>query len=97
MSAPTPGHLHVDLGAFGPLEWALVAGAALATVWSIWRAVRLTLDPGEEDPAHLKRLVFREPGALAPRGLEVEVRWPAAPSGAAPTGPAPGPAGGPDR
>jgi hypothetical protein len=61
MSAPLPlaakGHLFEGLGL---VEWVLVGIAIAAAAWVIWRAVILTIRPGEEDPEHIKRQVLRE-------------------------------------
>jgi hypothetical protein len=59
LAAETHGHL--DLSAVSPLEWVVLGLTAAAALWSIWRAVRLTLAPGEREPAHIKRLVLVEP------------------------------------
>jgi hypothetical protein len=58
-AAPNP--LAMDLSTLTPLEWVVVGLAALAAVWVIVRAVQLTLHPGEEEPDHVKRVIFREP------------------------------------
>lgn len=50
-------HAH-DLAALSWLEWILVGLSALAVVWVIWRAVVLTVRPGEEDPQHIKRSIL---------------------------------------
>ncbi len=47
-----------DLSAMGPWQWLLVAAASLAVIWVIWRAVVLTVRPGEEDPEHIKRSIL---------------------------------------
>jgi len=54
-------HGHLDLSTLTPLEWAVLAFTALAALWSIWRAVRLTLSPGEREPDHIKRIVLVDP------------------------------------
>jgi hypothetical protein len=52
-----PGMELENLGAF---EWAIVALAAVAAIWSIVKAVKMTLHPGEEEPDHVKRIIFQE-------------------------------------
>ncbi len=56
-------HAHPVWEDFGVLEWAITVLAALFVMWSIWKAVRYTLHPGEEEPDHYKRLIFGPPGA----------------------------------
>ena len=48
-----------------------MAGAGLVTVWVIWRAVRLTVRPGEKDPDHIKRRILEDsPAPGAPVSFE---------------------------
>jgi len=49
-----------DVSGFGVVEWILVGLAVLLVVWVIWRAVVLTLNPGETDPEHIKRQILRD-------------------------------------
>ena len=44
----------------GPAGWCAVLSSGLLVAWSIWRAVRLTVHPGEEEPDHIKRLILQE-------------------------------------
>jgi len=41
-----------------PLEWILVAAAAMVLVWSLALALRYTLQPRETDPGHIKRRIL---------------------------------------
>ncbi len=50
-------HAH-DLAALSWVEWIVVGLCALAVVWVIWRAVVLTVRPGEADPHHIKRSIL---------------------------------------
>jgi hypothetical protein len=54
-------HDHPAWQDFGALEWILAGSAGLFTAWAIWRAVVYTLRPGEEEPDHLKRMIFEDP------------------------------------
>ena len=60
------GHGHVDWASFTALEWVLLVGSALFVIWSIWRAVVLTVHPGEEEPTHIKRMILSEPALPGP-------------------------------
>lgn len=62
--APLAAHAHPAWEEFGVGSWLLVALAAGAMVWSIWKAVRFTLEPGETEPHHIKRSILGEPVAL---------------------------------
>ena len=57
-------HGDIDLSTFAWWELATLAVCTLFVMWTIWRAVVLTLHPGEEDPAHIKRLILRDPTSL---------------------------------
>ena len=57
MSTFLAAHSH-DLTSLGPFEWLLVGLAALLVVWVIWRAVVLTIHPGEEEADHIKRMIL---------------------------------------
>jgi len=47
-----------DVSGFGVIEWTLVAVAGLFVAWVIYRAVVLTIRPGEDDPDHIKRSIL---------------------------------------
>jgi hypothetical protein len=47
-------------------EWVLVGAAVLAAGWAIWKAVLLTLRPGETDPQHIKRQILEDPPVRPP-------------------------------
>ncbi|MFV1959036.1 MAG: hypothetical protein ACC662_06440 [Planctomycetota bacterium] len=47
------------------LGWGVVAGATCFVAWTFWRAIRLTVSPGEEAPDHVKRGILRD-GAEEP-------------------------------
>jgi hypothetical protein len=57
---------HDHLAGLGPVGWAILGAAVLASLWVIWRAVHLTLHPGEEEPDHIKRSILADEAA-APR------------------------------
>ena len=59
MSPVLAAHDH-DVSNLGPFEWIAVGLAALFVVWVIWRAVVLTVRPGEDDPDHIKRQILRD-------------------------------------
>ena len=59
MSCVLAAHDH-DVSNLGPLEWAAVGLAALFVVWVIWRAVVLTVRPGEDEPDHIKRSILND-------------------------------------
>lgn len=48
------GHSHDILG------WIAIAIGSLATLWTICAAVYWTVRPGETDPDHPKRLIFKD-------------------------------------
>ena len=59
-------HAHPVWEDFGALEWVCVVAAGLVTVWVIWRAVQMTVRPGEAAPDHIKRRILEDsprPGA----------------------------------
>lgn len=58
---PTAAHDHPALQDLGPLAWVALAVAGLAAAWVIWKAVRFTFHPGEEEPDHIKRSILQEP------------------------------------
>lgn len=75
MAAYLPlAHDHPAWQDFGLLEWVLAGLAGLFTAWSIWRAVVYTLRPGEEEPDHLKRMIFEDPSGqpTGPASIDVE-------------------------
>ena len=57
---------HAHFGSLTPYEWVLVGVAGLAAAWSIWKAVVYTVRPGEQDPAHVKRLILDDRGPEGP-------------------------------
>lgn len=61
MTLPITGHVHPEWESFGPLEWTIVAIASIVVVWTIYKAVQYTIAPGEDDPDHVKRIIFEEP------------------------------------
>lgn len=67
MSALLAAHDH-DVSNLTAIEWVLVGLAALFVVWVIWRAVILTIRPGEEDPNHIKRMILDDDQPPAARG-----------------------------
>ena len=59
MTPVLAAHDH-DVSNLTMLEWMGVGLAALFVVWVIWRAVILTVRPGEDDPDHIKRQVLQD-------------------------------------
>jgi hypothetical protein len=57
---------HAAYSSLSPLEQGIVIVAGLIAAWSIWKAVSLTLHPGEQEPDHLKRMILDEPAPGAP-------------------------------
>jgi hypothetical protein len=53
--------LGMELENLSTFEWVVVALSAVAALWAIVKAVKLTLHPGEEEPDHVKRVIFQEP------------------------------------
>jgi hypothetical protein len=53
-------HKHPTWADFGPVEWVAVVVAGLAGLWSVWRAVMLTLNPGERSPDHIKYSILND-------------------------------------
>lgn len=41
-------------------EYLIVGGAAVATAWAFWAAIKATVHPGENEPDHIKRLVLED-------------------------------------
>ena len=63
-------HVH-DLSGLSPLEWGIVGVSAVFVAWVFWRAIQLTLHPGEEEPDHIKRSILEdEPHHEAHHGRE---------------------------
>ena len=56
-------HDHPAFEDFGPLAWITVVVAGVAVAWVIWKAVRYTLHPGEQEPDHIKWSILEEPDA----------------------------------
>lgn len=67
MSALLAAHDH-DVSNLTALEWIGVGLAALFVVWVIWRAVVLTVRPGEDDPNHIKRMILDDDAPPAAGG-----------------------------
>ena len=55
---PFAGHGHVDWASFSVGDWVLLGASALFVAWTIWRAIDLTVHPGEEEPTHIKRVIL---------------------------------------
>lgn len=51
------GHVH-GLEGLGVVGWITVGIAGLVAIWSILRCVQLTLEPGEDEPDHMKNIIF---------------------------------------
>jgi hypothetical protein len=66
---PLAAHDH-DVGDLGVVEWIAVGLAGLLVVWVIWRAIVLTVRPGEDDPHHIKRSILEDDAP--PDGPDVE-------------------------
>jgi hypothetical protein len=49
---------HGHFADMGPLEWVVVGLAAVVGSWVVWKAVRYTIHPGEEEPDHPKRMIL---------------------------------------
>ncbi len=58
---PLTAHDHPAWEDFSALAWVVVGVAGVAAAWVIWKAVRYTFHPGEEDPGHIKRSILDEP------------------------------------
>ena len=67
---PLAAHQH-DVSDFGVVAWIAVGLAGLLVVWVIWRAVILTVRPGEDDPHHIKRMIL-EDDEPNPKDLEID-------------------------
>lgn len=48
-------------GPIEPLTWVTIGVSALFVAWTIVRAVRYSIHPGEEEPDHIKRSILAEP------------------------------------
>lgn len=44
-------------------EYVLVAIAVVVMVWAVYKAVRVSVHPGEEEPNHIKRLILEDEDA----------------------------------
>lgn len=51
-------HKHPTWADFGPVEWVAVVVAGIGTLWTVWKAVMYTLEPGEDDANHIKRSIL---------------------------------------
>ena len=59
-------HFHGELTTLG---WVGLIASGLVCAWVIWRAVRYSVRPGEEDPAHHKYMIFDDDAA------DVDPKW----------------------
>ena len=58
MSFLLAGHVHPEWEDFGALEWTIVVLSSIFVIWTIYKTVRYTLSPGEQDLDHVKRVIF---------------------------------------
>jgi len=58
---PLVAHVH-DTSLMTPVEWVVVALSALFVAWTFWRAIRLTVSPGEEAADHVKHSILQAEG-----------------------------------
>ena len=58
------GHTHPTWADFSATVWVAIVVAGAIAMWTIWKAVMLTLRPGEEEPDHIKRRILLEPSDL---------------------------------
>lgn len=72
-------HIHPVFEDFTALEWSIVVVAGVTTLWSLVMAVRYTLNPGEDDPAHPKRMILEGP-ATGGTTIDVEPAVPTSPA-----------------
>jgi len=42
----------------GVVEWAVFLVAGVVTAWVLWKAVRYTFEPGEDEADHVKRSIL---------------------------------------
>ncbi len=61
-------HTHPTWSDFGATVWVAVVVAGAVAMWTVWKAVMLTLRPGEQEADHIKRQIL-----LDPPGLDVSV------------------------
>ena len=61
-------HKHPTWADFGPVEWVAVVVAQAFAIWALWKAVMYTVRPGEEEPDHIKRIIFSEEDRVLPEG-----------------------------
>ena len=64
LGTETDVHVHPTWADFTATTWIAVVLIAIAAFWSIWKAVMYTLDPGETEPDHIKRMILEEPEML---------------------------------
>ncbi len=62
------GHVH-DLSGLGTAGWVIVGVASLFVAWVFWRAVVLTIRPGEEEPDHIKRTILDDDPPVGTRAV----------------------------
>ena len=69
LSTPVLAAHDHDVSSLGVWEWLLVGLAGLFVAWVIWRAVVLTIHPGEEAPDHIKRMILDDdvPAGAGPK------------------------------
>lgn len=53
-------HKHPTWADFGPVEWVAIVVVQAIAIWTIWKTVMYTIRPGEEEPDHIKRLIFED-------------------------------------
>ena len=58
--AAEAAHSHPTWEDFGPVEWIAIVVAQAVAIWAIWKAVMYTVNPGEKEPDHIKRVIFLE-------------------------------------
>jgi len=60
-------HSHPTWTDFSANTWIIVSLAAIGVAWVLWKAVMYSVDPGEEESDHIKRMILQEPES--PEGL----------------------------
>ena len=68
--AAEAAHKHPTWADFGPVEWVAIVVAQAIAIWAIWKAVMYTIRPGEEEPDHIKRVIFEENDAQVDPSIE---------------------------
>ena len=58
------GHSHPTWADFSPTVWVAIVGASGFAMWAVWKAVMYTIEPGEDEPDHIKRQILLEPAGL---------------------------------